>query len=391
MGSTPICTIDETGIHKPEFIDCMNYFVNAYRAIYGSDVYLGADSQDGQWIGIQTQALDDANAMCVAAYNAFSPSTAQGADLSRVVKINGISRLIPSNSTCDVLIVGVVGTIISGGVISDLNRNNWNLPNIVVIPSAGQILVTATAQETGSIQADTEELTTIETPVVGWQTVSNPTPAFAGDSIETDLQLRNRQTKSTMIASQGILDGMVGSLMEIPGIINLRGYENDLNIPDTNGIPGHCIAIVIDGGDVNLIAGVIAAKKSFAGTYGTTSIQVGTPFGLFRKINFFRSTNVDIHWVITVKALMNFTLDIQTQIQQALVDWTNARGIGNSLQYPRAYEPAQLLGKAASSSFELVSLSVGRGTATPGVIDIPIAFNEKAFSILSHVAITVVT
>jgi hypothetical protein len=390
MGSTPVCTIDETGIHKPEFIDCLNYYVNSYRARYGSDIYLGADSQDAQWIGVQAQSLDDANAMCVAAYNAFSPSTAQGAGLSRVVKINGISRLIPSNSTCDVLIVGVVGTIISGGVISDLNRNNWDLPDVVVIPSAGQILVTATAQEIGSIQADIGEITTIETPVVGWQTVSNPTPAFAGDSVETDLQLRNRQTKSTMIASQGILDGMIGSLMEVPGIIDLRGYENDLNIPDINGLPGHCIAIVIDGGDVNLIAGVIAAKKSFAGTYGTTSVQVGTPFGLFRRINFFRSTGVDIKWLITVKALKGFTLDTKTRIQQAIVDWTNARGIGNSLSYPRAYEPAQLIGNSVSDTFELVSIAVGRGSTT-GAIDVPIAFNEKARSVLSDIVITVTT
>lgn len=47
MAETPICTIDEAGIHAPDFPTVLNWLKEQYRAIYGQDVYLENDSQDG--------------------------------------------------------------------------------------------------------------------------------------------------------------------------------------------------------------------------------------------------------------------------------------------------------------------------------------------------------
>jgi uncharacterized phage protein gp47/JayE len=395
--ATPTITIDATGVHVPDFATCVAYYQAQYRSVYGQDTYLAADGQDGQWLGILATSLFDSNAMGASVVNAFSPATAQGVGLSRVVKINGIARLVASYSNCDVLCVGQVGTVINNGAVADLAQNLWNLPPVVVIPNAGQILVTATAAALGAIKAAVGEISAIATPTAGWQSVYNNVEATPGAPVETDAQLRIRQAQSTMLASQGILDGILGALSAVPGVTEMRGYENDQNIPDVNGIPGHCIAIVIDGGDAIAIAGIIAARKSFAGTYGTTSIQVADTFGIgvIRTINFFRSTPVRVRWTLVVKAKAGFTTDIQAQIQQAIIDWTNARGIGNNLQYPRAFEPAQLLGQPASNTFELVSLAFARND--PGVpaaptlpTDIVIAFNEDAYSTLNDIAIMVV-
>ena len=96
MGTTPIVTIDATGAHRPSLATCLSYFTTGYSAIYGSDVYLGSDSQDGELLGLLASAVDDANAMAVATYNAYSPGTAQGTGLSSNVKINGILRNVPT-------------------------------------------------------------------------------------------------------------------------------------------------------------------------------------------------------------------------------------------------------------------------------------------------------
>ncbi len=100
------CTIDQNGITVPAYADILTYLKDAYRTIYGADVYLEPDSQDGQLLAIFAAAINDANAMAAAVYNAFSPATAQGVGLSSVVKINGIARAVASFSTVDVLIVG---------------------------------------------------------------------------------------------------------------------------------------------------------------------------------------------------------------------------------------------------------------------------------------------
>ncbi len=214
------------------------------------------------------------NGETLAAYNAYSPSTAQGAGLSSVTKISGIRRKSPTYSTCDFLNVGQAFTAITGGVITDAAGYQWSLPDFV-IPATGQILVTGTCTTIGAIALAASAVDTangkgaIATVQRGWQSVTNPSDAAVGAPVETDSQLRQRQAVSVALPSQTILGGLVGALYAISGVTRLRAYQNDTNQPDANGIPGKGISVVIDGGDANTIASVINLKKGAAGTYGS--------------------------------------------------------------------------------------------------------------------------
>ena len=44
--------VDATGLRYPDYPTVLEYLKNEYRAIYGADTYLEADSQDGQWVSI---------------------------------------------------------------------------------------------------------------------------------------------------------------------------------------------------------------------------------------------------------------------------------------------------------------------------------------------------
>src|SRR4051794_1983581 len=118
--STPVAYVDETGVHVPDFSTIQNYFLDAYRSIYGADVYLDPDGQDGQLLGIFSLAISDANASFVGVYNSFSPATAIGDGLSRVVKVNGIVRKSPTRSSVDVFVIGQAGITVTNGVIQDV-------------------------------------------------------------------------------------------------------------------------------------------------------------------------------------------------------------------------------------------------------------------------------
>ncbi|MBR8380701.1 hypothetical protein KDW20_33520, partial [Burkholderia cenocepacia] len=115
-------TIDANGISAPTFADILTFLKTQYQAIYGPDVYLEADSQDGQLIAVFAKAMSDVNSVCVGVYNSFSPATAVGAALSSNVKINGIARAVASYSSADLLIVGQTGTTISNGIAKDSNE-----------------------------------------------------------------------------------------------------------------------------------------------------------------------------------------------------------------------------------------------------------------------------
>ena len=254
--------IDDTGIHLPDYPTVLDHVKGIMHDIYGDDLYIEADSQDGQLCAAFASMMHDTYALCGDVYNAFSPSTAQGVGLSSVVKINGIRRKTASYSTVDLRIVGQVGTIVTSGKAEDVAGQKWLLPARVVIPAEGEITVTATAEVMGDIRAAAGEITKIATPTRGWQTVNNPAAATAGAPVEKDSELRGRQAISTAIPSQTPLEATKGAVARLSGVTRSAGYENDTNETDERGIPAHSIAVVAEGGDTAQIAEAIFAAPT---------------------------------------------------------------------------------------------------------------------------------
>jgi uncharacterized phage protein gp47/JayE len=362
--------IDATGIHVPAFQDILTYFIAGYQGIYGADVYLGNDSQDGELIGLFAQACSDANTMAVAAYNSFSPVSAQGTGLSSVVKINGISRLVPTNSTVDLTIIGVAGTVLNNAVAGDGNYR-WDIPS-TLIPGPGTIVVTAVCETIGAITGVANTITQMLTPTYGWQSVNNVGDAVVGQPTETDAALTARQTVSTMLPSVTVLDGIVGAIAKITGVIAIQPYENDTDATDSNGIPSHSISLVVNGGDAITIANTIATKKApGSGTYGSTTESVVDVNGVAHAINFYRPTAVTITAVINIHNLIGYTSVIGSNLVQSVVNYINSLAIGQSVLLGRVYVPANLQGSFAvlnaisdPSTFELLNIALSRIEST---------------------------
>lgn len=388
---TVACTIDANGIVAPTYDQILTYVQGLFRSIYGDDVYIEPDSQDGQLLAIFALALHDVNSQAIAVYQAFSPSTAQGVGLSRVVKINGIARLVPSRSTVDLLCVGQTGTVVTGGVASDTQGNRWDLADFV-IPLSGEITVSATAQKLGSIRAPKNTVTTIATATRGWQSVTNLLPATVGAEVESDSALKARQKVSTALPSNTVLEGLIGAVAEVPSVTRYRAYENDHDGPDVNGQPGHSIAVVVEGGDAATIAARIATKKApGTGTYGTTAVTVTDAYGIPRVISFFRPVPRSISVVVHLKPLAGFTSAVQAKIQSRVADYINSLPIGDDLVVSRLYGPATLTDKETpdpdENTYAVSYIEVG---ITPGPLsrdDMVLAFNEAAQTTSFNVSI----
>jgi uncharacterized phage protein gp47/JayE len=398
MGSTPVLRITDAGAAKPTLAECLAFVQSAYRGIYGADTYLGNDSQDGQFTALLAQALDDVNGEALATYNAYAPSSAQGAGLSSVVKINGIRRKVPTYSKADFLHVGRAFTIVKGGLVTDPAGYQWAFPDFT-IPTSGQILVTGTCTTIGAIALAANAVDTangggqIATIQNGWQSAINPSAAVVGAPVETDSQLRRRQAASVALPSRTILGGLVGALLAVENVTRIRAYQNDTNAPDANGIPGKGISIVVEGGDATMIATLIALKKGAAGTYGSTVVSITDDVGISRNINFFRPTIIPISYAMTIKPLTGYTKDVETQIQQSLADWTSSLGIGNGILLSRAYAPADLPDFPTGNTFEIIpnSLTAARDGRPTTASDVVLAFNEAPVCVPSSVAISYTT
>lgn len=391
MITTTAPTITTTGIVAPSFAEVLEYLQFKYQEIFGADVYLGNDSQDGQLLAVFALAISDANAAAVAVYNAFSPATAQGAGLSSVVKINGLARKTPAASQALVRIVGVTGTTVSSGIVQDIAGVKWDLPASVVIPTAGEVTVTATCRKLGDVSAPIGTITTILTPTLGWQSVSNTAAATPGAAVETDAALRRRQALSTAIPSTTLLSGLRGALSALPGVTATEVLENDTGTADANGLPAHSIACIVKGGDTTQIAQTIMLRKT-PGTYthGTTAVTVYGESGIGATIRYFSPTAVTIKVAITVNALPGYSSGVADSIKAAVSAYISGLPFGEDILYTRLFGPALLMGTADAAKFHIAGLQSAKGSAALGVSDIVLAFSEQPQCLTTDVTVTVV-
>jgi hypothetical protein len=395
VGATPVCLITAAGIQRPDFATVLNYFQTLFRSLYGEDVYLGADCQDGQFMTLLANALHDANGETEAAYFAYSPSTAIGVGLSSVVKINGIQRKAASYSTCDFLIVGQVGTSVTGGIVRDADGNQWAL-NSFIIPAAGQLTVSGVCQTLGAVTLAAGGISTaaskggIVNPQLGWQSAANLADAVPGQPVETDSQLRQRQTLSTALPAQTILESMLGVLYAVAGVTRIRAYENDTNIQDpVTGAPGHTLTFVIEGGDPAVLGAIIAAKKGIVGTYGSVLVPLQDAYGIPHPVRFFRPVALPIAWNVSVRPKAGYTLDVAAAIQASLAAYTGTVLIGGNQELAPAYAAAGLAGDPRSATFEVVSLkALRRNGGADNYGDVQAAFNEAPICNPGDVVIT---
>lgn len=383
-------TIDANGITAPTYADIFAWIQQKYESIYGTDAYLDPDSQDGQMLGVFSKAISDVNSVCIGVYNSFSPSKAVGAALSSNVKINGLQREVSSYSTADLLCVGSNGTTITNGIVKDENNYQWALPASVEIPSAGEVTVTATCTTIGAIAAPAGTISQIGTPTRGWQSVTNPADAAVGAPVELDPALRQRQTVSTALPSQTVLEGIVGAIENIAGVTQCVPYENDTNVTDSNGIPPKNISLVIEGGDATAIANAIAVKKTpGGGTYGTTTIVVTNRYGMPININFFRPVDAPISAVVSYKALPGYTTAVGEAIQDAIAAYVNSVAAGGGaaqcIEWDSCISAAK--GVSGSNTFKISSLVLTgpRGAGTP---DVSLLFNEQASCTAAQVTLS---
>lgn len=388
---TLAATVTPAGISAPPFSDVYASLRASFQSIYGADAYIDPDSQDGQLLAVFARAVADGNDADVAAFLSFSPATAVGGGLSSNVKINGIARAVATNSQVILRVGGNVGTQVVNGIATDANRVRWLLPALVTIPPAGFVDVTATAEAPGANAAAAGIITQIATPQLGWQTVTNPAAASPGAPVETDAALRRRQTVSTALPSQTVLDGIRGAVSAVAGVTAVRVYENDTDAADANGQPEHSIAVMVIGGTAADVASAILLKKTpGAFTYGSTVVVATDPAsGVPYNIRYTVPTPVPLAVAVTIKALPGYTTSIGNAVKQALVDYVNALGIGNRSDLGRLYLPAQLFGAADSAKFEVDVLQQAIKPASPTAADVNIAFNAIATLALADVALTV--
>ncbi|WP_301962268.1 baseplate J/gp47 family protein [uncultured Megasphaera sp.] len=371
--------IDDAGLHIPSYVDIRDDLVDQFKQIYGQDIYLENDSQDYQMISAFALKTYDTMQLLQIVYNNRSPKTAVGTALDSIVKLNGIARKAASYSTCVVTLTGDIGTVIPAGVVEDDAGNKWDLPANIRFDTA-EIEVTAKCETIGAIEAMPGTITEITNPQKGWISVTNTVPAVVGEPVETDEQLRYRQSISVAIPSQNMVNSTIAGIASVTGVTRYKVYDNDTNETDSNGIPGHSIAAVVEGGlDEDVAEQIYLRKGPGGGTYGTTSVTYINADGLPNIVRFFRPTYVPINVTVTVKKNGTYTTAVVGTIKNNVEQYINALDIGYDVLVTGILTAvAASITNVAQPEFSLQGITIGKAAGGLSTADIDILYNEVA-------------
>jgi uncharacterized phage protein gp47/JayE len=338
--------------------------------------------------------------LCQLAYNARSPLTAIGANLDSIVKLNGLARLVPTNSTAVLVLSGTAGTPIVQGVVSDQNGNLWTLPTPLSIGTNGTVSATATCQTAGQISANEN---TIKTPAggftAGWTSVTNPAPAIVGKPVETDSGLRARQSISVALPSETRLAGTQAALLQVPGVTLAIAMENQTSVTDAYGNEGHSLTCVVQGGEPLAIATAIFANRGIGcNTQGATATAMTiTPVtdpnsGNITDIGYIVAVSTPIFVSLSVHSLStSFTTATQAAIIAAIVTYLNSLDIGEEILQSSLYGAAlSVMPNPLQPIFSIRALTLGTAADPTGTTDLTLAFYEVASGATSDVVLTLV-
>lgn len=399
--------ITSAGISGQSYADVLAQLKSQYWQIYGADAVLTPDSQDGQMLAVFAQAIYDAGQAVIATYGQFSPVTAQGAGLSSVVAINGLTRGVGTASTAVVALTGTAGTVINNGIVGDNQNLNtqWALPATVTIPLAGTINVTATCTQLGATPAAVATLVNIATPTAGWTSVTNAAAATTGVAVESDITLRGRQTTAASAPSITNLNAIKSAVAAVSGANPSTVLMNSTDAVDSRGLIPHSIAAVVSGGAPAAIAAAIAKSKSpGCSTNGTSNAIYVDQNGVPDLINWYVLGLVSISVTVTVHSINSYVATTSTLIQQSVAAWINGLGIGGSSYLNKLFAPASLMGDAATGAtgYSQAQLDAFASTYTITAItqavtgnpmaaaDLPLTFAQLATCAPANVTVVIV-
>lgn len=138
----------------------------------------------------------------------------------------------------------------------------------------GAVDVDALASITGPLIAESGDITVIDTPVFGWDSVINLLDADPGSDIETDAELRTKRRLELTSSGDATADAIRADLLQVEGVTFVNVFNNNTDTTDADGVPPHSVEILVQGGDDQDIWDAIGTAVPVGiGTFGG---EVGT-------------------------------------------------------------------------------------------------------------------
>lgn len=282
-------TITNTGITKTTLQAKILELQNAMRQIYGADVNLDSNTQNGQVIGILTLLLNDLEELIVNLPNTFNPDTAQGFALDNIANLTNIQRK-QGTFTTQIIRITADRVITLQGL--GLNYNNLEATAYGVRDASGNIFY-LTNNETlaignndllfrastyGQVITQTNTITQAIEIVEGVTAITNTQiQSSIGTDEESDIELRLRRESSFFINTYNIENAIFSALInQIESISDARIFVNRSNVV-VNGVDPRQLWCIVEGGSNDEIAPIIDKYRAYNQLKGDVVVNYTRP------------------------------------------------------------------------------------------------------------------
>ena len=377
--------VSATGF-KRKRLDLILEELNAeVKSIFGENFNVSPESPDGQINGVLSES--DANLWELAehCYNAFSPSKASGNTLSDLVQLNNIAREPAIASVVLLTLSGSTGTVVPVSSIVSVEEVGirFTTDKEVTIPSGGSVDVLATATVTGPLITSSGSVTVIDSPISGWDSVTNNNNAITGQNQESDSELRSRRLRSISRSGQSMLDSISAEILAIPTVTSATVLENDTAVTDSRGLPPHSILALVEGGSNLQVATAIFLKKATGiSTFGNTSVIIEDTQGVDKTLLFSRPVQIPIFVRVDINTFDDFPVNGVDTIKQNIVSYANGSLFENKgFEVSEDVIRTELFTPVNVTNGHSVSLIAMNKTGNPQSSDtgnITIGFDERA-------------
>jgi uncharacterized phage protein gp47/JayE len=378
------------------------------RAVLDPNLDCEADAPMGEINGIYAERERSVWEALQVAWDGFDPDAAEDFLLDALSAVTGTVRGAATASTVILsLNLNAHTTVTAGALVSVVGE-----PGIVfatdadiVNSTAGVLNVTgpATCTVVGRTIANATMLTVIQTPTVGWNSVTNPADAIPGQERDTDPELRVRRVNELEASGAGTVDTIQAKVAAITNpddskpVLDCKTYENTSDYISPEGIPAHAVeAVIYDGpgedAPDNSVAQAVwdtkgAGITAFGNQSGIATDKEGNP----QNVAFSRAAVINGKIAITVETDVARPDDYAGDIalKAALVAQLDAKAVLGVTEIRATHYVAAAQG-AGLGVLDVTNLQLGNvlSSLLGNLVNFPVPFRTKFLLDTSNITVT---
>lgn len=393
--------INATGVIIPDTSQNRQEVEDEWKALFGADLIIDPESPEGLFITQETLQRDAIAINNADLANQINPNLAGGVFLDAIFSFTNGRRASgqPSVFTAAPDLTGVPGTFIPEGTLArTVNGDLFQSTADLTLDGVGQGSVGFQSVDDDKIQVGIGELNQIETPVLGWETITNTVAATPGQSQESDQAARRRRRQTLAAQGRSTPEATISNVLNVEDVQSVSFRENVSNsaqlIDNVNMVP-HSIFVCVEGGlDSDVAAAILNAKSSGSNYNGSTTVAVTEPAsGQVYDVKFERPDVVGIEAQLTVSAGSSVQ-DPETAVKEAILRYADGEIDGEQgFVIDGDVSPFELAGAVNIESPEILVRSCAiRKTGDPSFlpVEIPIEVFEIASITDAAISVTVV-